>query len=119
MFVLLLLLRRFLSFLIIVEQNVTTKNFEQMNNRGALVVGIDHYATSPLNGCVNDALRLQTMLETHEGGTPNFQVELLISEDTIPKIKRTTLRRKIEKLFSREGEVALFYFSGHGTENNL
>ena len=85
--------------------------------RGALLIGIDHYEFAELNGCVNDAKSLATLLGTHEDGNPNFEIRLQTSDEE--KITRDVLIREIELLFSKEEEVALFYFSGHGTENNL
>jgi uncharacterized caspase-like protein len=89
-----------------------------MPNRRALVIGIDDYPTAPLNGCVNDATAIGELLRTNHDGTPNFDVELLIS--TSHTITRALMLERIETLFTHTGgDVALLYFSGHGTENNL
>ncbi len=82
--------------------------------RKALVVGINDYPTSPLKGCVNDAAQLAAIIETHGNGDPNFSVQL--RTDVPTKGKLLTL---IEKVFSGDDEVSLFYFSGHGFENTL
>lgn len=82
--------------------------------RKALVVGINNYPSAPLRGCVNDAAAFGAIIETHGDGDPNFAV-----------ILRTNIAKKgellglIEKLFSGDSDVALFYFSGHGFENSL
>ncbi|EPR3147607.1 caspase family protein, partial [Campylobacter jejuni] len=44
--------------------------------RRALVVGIDEYKDFPLEGCVNDAISLKSVLENNSDGSPNFDVEL-------------------------------------------
>ncbi|MEX0647269.1 MAG: caspase family protein [Balneolaceae bacterium] len=80
--------------------------------RKALVVGIDNYPSAPLNGCVNDAHSMASVLETHGDGSPNFSVKLLTSPSTV--IDRSSLRESIEELFTGDPDVALFYFSGHG-----
>jgi hypothetical protein len=80
--------------------------------RKALVVGINDYKVNPLNGCVNDANAIKVILETHEGGAPNFGVKLLTSPgDTIDRAK---LRGAVDELFKGDCDVALLYFSGHG-----
>ena len=87
--------------------------------RRALVVGIDDYPGAPLAGCVNDANALAALLKTHEDGSPNFALKTITQPSQ--RITRATLRSALSKLFSDhdEADVALFYFSGHGTENNL
>lgn len=78
----------------------------------ALVVGIDDYPSSPLNGCVNDANAIANTLETNGDGSPNFGVRLITSPGTT--INRSNLREAIEQLFAGESDMALLYFSGHG-----
>ncbi len=78
----------------------------------ALIVGIDNYQSSPLNGCVNDANAIANTLETNGDGSPNFSVRLTTSPNT--DVTRSSLREAIENLFSGESDMALLYFSGHG-----
>lgn len=85
--------------------------------RRALIVGIDDYPEAPLAGCVNDANAIARLLERNHDGSVNFDVRLLTSDRE--QVTRATLRRAIEELFAAPAEVALLYFSGHGTENNL
>ena len=47
--------------------------------RRALCVGIDEYGFGPLNGCVNDAERMQAVLSKHQDGSPNFDCKTLIA----------------------------------------
>lgn len=87
--------------------------------RRALIVGIDHYPDSigALTGCVNDAKKIQAALIRNEDKSPNFDCKVLttLKED----ITRSFLRQNIEELFSQDVDVALFYFSGHGTIRGL
>jgi hypothetical protein len=78
----------------------------------ALVIGIDDYPNSPLNGCVNDANAIANTLETNGDGSPNFGVKLITSPNE--DVTRPVLRESIEQLFSSESDMALLYFSGHG-----
>jgi Caspase domain len=85
--------------------------------RRALLVGINDYPSAPLAGCINDATRMERLLRRHEDGSVDFDTQLLTSDRE--RITRTRLRQGIETLFADPAEVALLYFSGHGTENNL
>lgn len=85
--------------------------------RRALMVGINHYTWAPLRGCINDAQAMKEILEKNYDDSPNFYCNLLISSDT--KVSKDRLKKEIGNLLQREGEVALFYFSGHGQENDL
>lgn len=81
--------------------------------RKALLVGINKYKGHELKSCINDVKELAPLLEENEDGSPNFEVEKLLDiEDS------ATLLQRLEALFAPEKEpldVALFYFSGHGT----
>lgn len=83
----------------------------------ALVVGIDGYgAPNGLQGSVNDALSISTMLEKHEDQSPNFDVKCITS-DTMD-VTTKVLNEALTKLFKSEGaNTALFYFAGHGVMN--
>jgi len=85
--------------------------------RRALVVGIDDYSFGPLHGCVNDAHRMERILAHHDGGAPNFTCKRLTAPHD--RITRSALRESVEALFKQPADAALFYFSGHGTANNL
>jgi hypothetical protein len=90
--------------------------------RRSLCVGIDHYAFGPLQGCVSDAEGMARMLAQHEDGSPNFDCRTLVSVQKAKKAEQVTrarLREALTELFHDKAEVALFYFSGHGTENDL
>ena len=47
----------------------------------ALVVGIDDYPSSPLSGCVNDAVAIANTLEKNGDGSPNFSIRILTSNE--------------------------------------
>jgi hypothetical protein len=85
--------------------------------RRALSVGINEYRSAPLAGCVDDAIAIAELLGRNDDGSPNFDVRLM----TAPKsrINRRDLREAITELFQDAADIALLYFSGHGTERNL
>jgi hypothetical protein len=85
--------------------------------RRALCVGIDDYPGAPLQGCVNDATAMERLLSRDEDGSLNFDTMLLTSDDE--SVTRSCLRERIRSLFADPADVALLYFSGHGTENDL
>lgn len=83
--------------------------------RKALVVGIDYYTNvSPLYGCVNDSFAVKAMLDRHTDGSVNFGVKHLATAGLGGTVERDELRLAVESLFAGDGEVALFYFAGHG-----
>jgi len=80
--------------------------------RRALVIGIDDYPTKPLHGCVNDATTFATLLESHEDGSPNFEVKLITSNET--EVSNDLLYSSIHGLFDGDAETVLLFFAGHG-----
>jgi len=89
--------------------------------RRALCVGIDEYTFGPLQGCVNDAKRIETILSKNYDGSPNFECKTLLAPVGAGTglVTRTVLREHLARLFKDPAEVALLHFSGHGTVNNL
>jgi hypothetical protein len=85
--------------------------------RRALLVGIDDYPAAPLAGCVNDATAMERLLHRHDDGGVNFDTQLVTSDRET--VTRARLRAGIDELFADPADVALLYFSGHGTENDL
>lgn len=81
----------------------------------ALVVGIDDYPTSPLHGCVNDAVAIANTLEKNGDGSPNFSIRLLTSNETT--VSTATLSKAIAELFAGDADTALLFFAGHGIIN--
>lgn len=88
--------------------------------RKALVVGIDYYGNdNNLNGCVNDANAVKSVLERNSDGTKNFEVNLLTATSISSAIKKSELKKQIQELFKdNNDEIALFYYSGHGYVDN-
>lgn len=83
--------------------------------RKALIVGIDYYDNfDDLYGCVSDAHSVNAVLERHDGGAVNFDCKLLTATSSKATVNRNDLKDSIEELFSSDGEIALFYFAGHG-----
>jgi len=83
----------------------------------ALIVGINDYPNAPLSGCVDDANKMEEVLARNEDGSPNFTCKKLTAPNKT--ITKAMLKKHVEDLFAYQPDVALFYFSGHGTENNL
>jgi len=85
----------------------------------ALIVGIDDYRLplQKLGGCVNDANKMNEVLLSNEDDSPNFDCKLLTSPPDL--VNRVDLRAQIEELFAHKADVALFFFAGHGTVDNL
>ena len=83
--------------------------------RKALIVGINYYEHgNSLFGCVDDAHAVKAVLERHGDGTVNFDVQLFTGTGPSDMVTRSQIKDYIEKLFSDDAEIALFYFSGHG-----
>lgn len=85
-----------------------------MNMRKALVVGINNYPRCPLGGCINDATAFGSIIETNGDGSPNFDVRIVNDVPT-----KSELKGLIIELFNGNSETALFYFSGHGSINDI
>ena len=84
--------------------------------RKALIVGIDNYhSLATLDCCVNDAMKMQELLEVNDDGTTNFDIKTLIDDEATT----LALEEEIANLFDDEDvEIGLFYFSGHGIKEN-
>lgn len=83
-------------------------------SRLALAVGIDHYGSQPLSGCVADAGRIAKLLRKNADKSPNFDCRKLVS-GARSRITRGSLRRELMGIFSKQGvDLAAFYFAGHG-----
>jgi hypothetical protein len=81
----------------------------------ALVVGINYYENlKKLHGCVNDAYKVNQVLERHMNGELNFDVKHITAIDSDTAISRKQLKKYIEMLFEDDSQIALFYFAGHG-----
>jgi hypothetical protein len=85
--------------------------------RKALLVGIDDYPNAPLAGCVKDAELISSALRRNHDESVNFECRTVVSSNAT--ITRARLKGLIDELFANENDVALLYFAGHGTFNNL
>lgn len=79
----------------------------------ALVIGIDEYPDSSLHCCVNDAEEIARLLKTNSDGSKNFDV--LLKKNVHAK---EDLSEAIEQLFSKDDDIALLYFAGHGSSKD-
>ncbi len=81
----------------------------------ALIIGVDYYQYGKqLYGCVNDANSVDTVLKRNDGGMINFQTKLLTASSNKTALSRGELKDSIKELFSKDAEIALLYFAGHG-----
>lgn len=78
----------------------------------ALAIGIDNYLDAPLEGCANDAGAVSELLRANGDGSPNFEVMKSTDIDT-----KNELHGATAELFLGEEDIALFFFSGHGSED--
>jgi len=86
----------------------------------ALCVGIDSYEhVDDLHGCVNDANSVKSALERNGDGTLNFDVKLMSATSEASYITRNDLKDAISELFKSEAEIAVFYYAGHGSIDEL
>lgn len=76
----------------------------------ALLVGINEYHGCELKCCINDVDDMAKTLRRNYDGSVNFKCSYLKND----KATRANIRRNLKRLFDGEGEIALFYFSGHG-----
>ena len=77
----------------------------------ALFVGLTDYPSNELKWCDNDAIAMKTIIERNGDGSKNFDCIEILDE-----CKRIDLELAIKKLFSGDADVAMLYFSGHGTD---
>ena len=85
----------------------------------ALCVGINYYAfAGRLEECVKDARNMTNALKKNGDGSPNFEVLSMYVRDEETAITRAKLSTYVEKLFEKNVETALFYFSGHGATDD-
>ena len=82
--------------------------------RKALIVGINDYSFGALNGCIPDANKITNILSRDYDDSPNFNCKKLISSEIT--ITTEELKQGVIDLFASACDIALFYFSGHGSE---
>ena len=79
----------------------------------ALFIGINDYKNIPqLTGCINDAIKMATILAKNGDDSPNFSNRICTSDRTV--ITRYLMRKATADLFKGDADTVLFYFAGHG-----
>ena len=53
--------------------------------RRALLVGINHYESAPLTGCIEDATRMERLLRRHDDGRVNFDTHTILPQGRITR----------------------------------
>lgn len=83
----------------------------------ALLVAIDHYAppVPPLAGCVNDLNKMAAYLEK-ERNHFEVKIETLVNEQAGKAAVVELFKKHLGQASGKNGDVALFYYSGHGTQ---
>lgn len=84
----------------------------------ALVVGINDYAHDSLNGCVNDATSINSLISRNYDDSVNFDTKLITSSPD-QKITAPDLKALVSDLLTKPADMAFFFFAGHGTATNL
>jgi hypothetical protein len=91
----------------------------------ALLVGINHYDSNlpNLNSCVKLTKDIEKLLSRNVvDSEPNFDCRVLTSSDQndSQQITRALLKENCKALFEDdEADIALFYFSGYGSEDQM
>ncbi|MEM7587490.1 MAG: caspase family protein, partial [Acidobacteriota bacterium] len=78
----------------------------------ALVVGINDYPSSPLRGCVHDALAMAELLEQRIS-EEHLELEILLDQQATRQGVVDAFRRHLGQ--ARDGDQAFFFFAGHGS----
>lgn len=79
----------------------------------ALVVGLNNYPGCELQWCNNDAIAIKELIEVNGDESPNFDVMQIINN-----CGQDELNTAIKKLFADDADIALLYFSGHGSDED-
>lgn len=84
-----------------------------MGARKVLLVAINNYPSQPLKGCINDSRQVEAALQ-QRFGFAGSDVQILRERDAT----KANIEKGLEWLISgsRDGDVLLFHYSGHGTQ---
>ncbi|TFG95767.1 caspase family protein [Candidatus Thorarchaeota archaeon] len=77
----------------------------------ALIVGINKYPSSPLQGCVNDAMDMEAMLKQHFGFS---DIQMLLDGQATTANMKSGLTWLVTG--AQPGDVLFFHYSGHGSQ---
>ncbi|MEM8908999.1 MAG: caspase family protein, partial [Bacteroidota bacterium] len=83
----------------------------------ALLVGINQYTEKPLNGCINDVNAMHQFLRKCYPDLPEENIKVLTDECATRDNFTTTFVKHFSQL--SDGDSALFYFSGHGSDTTV
>ncbi len=85
-------------------------------NLYALLVGIDEYASTPLQQCVNDVNKVETHLYSLNDSYQNITIKKLLNKDAT----KTNILDTIDDFLTtaKDDDVAFIYYSGHGALEN-
>lgn len=81
----------------------------------ALIVGINEYQRSPLRGCVKDSLEIGKLL-SNDLFPDNYQFHIKYLHNEAATRMNIISHWENHLRKAQKGDVALFYFSGHGTQ---
>ncbi len=81
-------------------------------SKKALLIGIDEYPSNALPCCVKDAKEMAALLERNDDNKRNFDCRVECNVGTARELKKMA-----SELFLGEGDTALFYYSGHGAQD--
>ncbi len=79
----------------------------------ALLVGINNYQNSPLNGCVNDVILINAIL-TQRLGFKQEDVKILIDNEATKINIENQLKQLVANV--QNGDTIVFHYSGHGSQ---
>lgn len=83
---------------------------ERRPNKKALIIGIDTYKDAPLEGCVNDAFLMSSVLQ--ETGFVAEDIRLLLNSRATAAAVRDRLEWLLED--ADDGDTRVLIYSGHG-----
>ena len=82
-----------------------------MNEFRALLIGINKYKQSPLNGCINDVLIMRDIL-IKKYGVPESNIKVLLDEE----VTKENFLKAFESLVYNDSPYKHFHYSGHGAQ---
>jgi hypothetical protein len=88
-------------------------NVAKINNKKALLIGINYLNTPyELSGCIDDANRMNQLLEKS-----GFTTRKIITDETDVKPTKENILNEFKNIIvnAQAGDILFFYFSGHGS----
>lgn len=93
--------------------NLVMPEIKNKKNNSALLIGINYTGTdNELYGCINDTSSINSLISSY-----NYQKVCILTDNTEKKPNRTNILTEFKNLLanSQEGDVLLFFYSGHGS----